>query len=323
MLSYPDFKQKQIVFAFVSRGDKLFFRNDNIVIKNDEGIRHQSSAYKLFALFIVGNMSITTGLLQRAKRFGFSLFLMTHSFRLYGSLLSGIEGNFLLRGKQYRYTGDEIARYLVENKINHQIEQLQKHRNKSEELKKVIEKLKSYHQSIADTKPSSQDLLGIEGSASKLYFKHMFDNIEWQGRQPRAKRDIANVLLDIGYTLLFHMVDALLSVYGFDTYKGVYHKEFYQRKSLVTDIMEPFRPYIDMRIRKAFNRGEINTIHFVKVNGQYTLSYKASKPYIGFMLSEIISHKDMMFLFVQRYYRAFMKELPIGSYPILKGGKVC
>jgi len=323
MLSYPDFKQKQIVFAFVSRGDKLFFRNDNIVIKNDEGIRHQSSAYKLFALFIVGNMSITTGLLQRAKRFGFSLFLMTHSFRLYGSLLSGIEGNFLLRGKQYRYTGDAIARYLVENKINHQIEQLQRRRNKSEALIKAIEKLKTYYQNIADTKPESQDLLGIEGSASKLYFKHIFDNIEWQGRQPRAKRDIANVLLDIGYTLLFHMMDALLNVYGFDTYKGVYHKEFYQRKSLVTDIMEPFRPYIDMCIRKAFNLGQIDATDFVKVNGQYTLSYKTSKHYVALLLREIIEHKEVMFLFVQRYYRAFMKELPIESYPKLKGGVVC
>jgi CRISPR-associated protein Cas1 len=215
MLSYPDFKQKQVLFVFVSRGDKLFFRNDNIVIKNDDGIRHQSSAYRLFAVFIVGNMSITTGLLQRAKRFGFSLFLMTHSFRLYGSLVSGIEGNFLLRGKQYAYADDAIARYLVEQKITQQIEQLKKRRDKSADLKLAIEQLDTYRRQIVSQLPDSQNLLGIEGSASKLYFKHMFDHLDWKGRQPRAKRDIANVLLDIGYTLLFHMIDALLNVYGF------------------------------------------------------------------------------------------------------------
>jgi len=323
MLSYPDFKQKQIVFAFVSRGDKLFFRNDNIIIKNEDGIRHQSSAYRLFALFIVGNMSITTGLLQRAKRFGFSIFLMTHSFRLYGSLTSGIEGNFLLRGKQYAYKSDEIARYLVENKIGHQIEQLKKRRDKSNSLSEAIVKLQQYHQSIDVQKPNAQDLLGIEGSASKLYFKHMFDNIDWNGREPRAKRDITNLLLDIGYTLLFHMIDALLNIYGFDTYKGVYHKEFYQRKSLVTDMMEPFRPWIDARIRKAYNLGQINPVDFIKVDGQYMLSYKASKPYVGFLLEEIIKHKEVMFIFVQRYYRAFMKELTIEQYPKFTGGKIC
>jgi len=323
MLSYPDFKQKQIVFAFVSRGDKLFFRNDNIIIKNEDGIRHQSSAYRLFALFIVGNMSITTGLLQRAKRFGFSVFLMTHSFRLYGSLISGIEGNFLLRGKQYAYKSDVIARYLVENKIDHQIEQLKKRRDKSMPLSDAINQLKRYHESIAGNQPDAQNLLGIEGSASKLYFKHMFDNINWKGREPRAKRDITNVLLDIGYTLLFHMIDALLNIYGFDTYKGVYHKEFYQRKSLVTDIMEPFRPWIDARIRKAYNLGQVDPVDFIKINGQYTLSYKASKPYVSLLLEEIIKQKEVMFVFVQRYYRAFMKELPIEQYPNLKGGRVC
>ncbi len=323
MLSYPDFKQKQIVFAFVSRGDKLFFRNDNIIIKNDEGIRHQSSAYKLFALFIVGNMSITTGLLQRAKRFGFSIFLMTHSFRLYGSLLSGIEGNFLLRSKQYHYKGDEIARYLIENKINHQIEQLTKRRQKSEALIDAISQLKTYHANISLQQPDAQNLLGIEGSASKLYFKHMFDNVRWNGRLPRAKRDSVNVLLDIGYTLLFHMIDALLNIYGFDTYKGVYHKEFYQRKSLVTDIMEPFRPYIDARIRKAFALDQVHERDFMKIDEQYILSYQKSKPYVGFLLDEIVKRKDVMFLFVQRYYRAFMKELPVAQYPKLIKGAIC
>ena len=323
MLSYPDFKQKQIVFAFVSQGDKLFFRNDNIVIKNDDGIRHQSSAYRLFALYIVGNMSITTGLLQKAKRFGFSIFLMTYSFRLYGALISGIEGNFLLRKKQYGYEGNEIACYLVKNKISHQIDQLKKRREKNNELKAAIKKLQQYRESIVIQKPTSQDLLGIEGSASKLYFKHIFDNIEWRGRQPRAKRDITNVLLDIGYMLLFHMIDALLNIYGFDTYKGVYHKEFYQRKSLVTDIMEPFRPWIDDRIRKAYNLGQIKKEDFLKIDGQYILSYKNSKHYVAFLLDEIIAHKEVMFLFVQRYYRAFMKGLPVENYPVITEGRVC
>jgi CRISPR-associated protein Cas1 len=323
MLSFPDFKNKQIVFAFVSRGDKLFFRNDNIVIKNSNGIKHQSSAYKLFALFIVGNMSITTGLLLKAKRFGFSIFMMTHSFRLYASLISKIEGNFLLRSKQYSYEGDEIARYLIAQKINQQIEQLNKFRNKSDDLKNCIKQLKDYKNQIETTKPNAQNLLGIEGSASKLYFKYVFNDLEWKGRQPRAKRDIVNLLLDIGYTLLFHMIDALLNIYGFDTYKGVYHKEFYQRKSLVTDIMEPFRPFIDYRIKKAFNLGQINKSDFIKVDGKYMLTYKNSKHYVAILLEEIMQHKDMMFLFIQKYYRAFMKNLDIEMYPKIKEEKIC
>ena len=73
MLSLPDFEEKTVIFALLSRDDKLSFKNDNVIIKNDGVIKHQSSCYRLFALFIVGHATITTGLLQRAKKFGFSI----------------------------------------------------------------------------------------------------------------------------------------------------------------------------------------------------------------------------------------------------------
>ena len=58
----------------------------------------------------------------------------------------------------------------------------------------------------------------------------MFSNVSWKGRKPRIKCDYVNVTLDIGYNLLFNMVDSLLQVYGFDVYCGIYHKEFYMIK---------------------------------------------------------------------------------------------
>jgi len=62
MLSAPDFKQKQMIIAQLSRGEKLSFKNDNLVIKNADGdIRHQSTCYRLFALFIVGHLTVTSG----------------------------------------------------------------------------------------------------------------------------------------------------------------------------------------------------------------------------------------------------------------------
>ena len=89
MLSLPDFKQKQIVFVFISYGEKLSFKNDNIIVKDSEGkIRHQSTCYKLFALYIVGHVTVTSGLLQRSERFGFTLVFMSHHLRVYGIWIS-------------------------------------------------------------------------------------------------------------------------------------------------------------------------------------------------------------------------------------------
>ncbi len=323
MLSAPDFKQKQIIVALVSQGEKLSFKNDNLIISNTDGIRHQSSCYRLFALFIVGHATITTGLLQRAKKFSFSITLLSHGLIPYGSWLAQAEGNVILRKKQYNYQGTAIAKHLVSNKIVQQIRALKKRRKKSEELKQALSSLQRYQDKLLINNYDLQEILGFEGVASRVYFKHMFDDMDWKGRKPRAKQDITNLLLDIGYTQLFHFIDALLNLYGFDTYQGVYHQVFYQRKSLVCDLVEPFRVLIDQRVRKAYKLNQIHREDFLFINGQYRIFGKQSQPYIAFLLKALLKHKQEIFLYVQSYYRAFMQEKEIDSYPIFIGDKLC
>lgn len=94
MLNANDFKKKQIIFLFTNEGDKLSFLNDNIIVKNKEGeIKYQSTCYRLFMICVVGNISITSGLIQRSKKFGFSICLMTTTFKMYEILGARMEGN--------------------------------------------------------------------------------------------------------------------------------------------------------------------------------------------------------------------------------------
>ena len=318
MLSAPDFEQKKIIVAMLSHGERMSFKNDNIIITGKDGVRHQSSCYRLFALFIIGHITITSGLLQRAKKFGFSITLMTHGLIPYGSWMAQAEGNVLLRRKQYAYDKLDIARYLIKNKIEQQESALKARRKKSEALKKAIQNIKEYKQRLDSTKLDLQEILGIEGIASRVYFAHMFDEMNWKGRKPRVKHDVTNLLLDIGYTQLFHMMDALLNLYGFDTYQGVYHQTFYQRKSLVCDLVEPFRATIDLQVRKSFKLGQIRESDFSYVNGQYRIFGEKAKPYITLLLKALLEHKQEMFMYVQSYYRAFMKEKCIADYPVFE-----
>ena len=319
MMSLPDFKQKQIILALLNMGEKLSFKNDNIVITDVDGkIKHQSTCYKLFALFIIGHISITSGLLQRAKKFGFSITMFSYGLIPYGTWQYKTEGNFLLRQKQYDYNSTDIAKHLVSNKIYRQVHYLEKRREKSLELKDAINHLYHYKELLNDNL-NFQEILGVEGVSSRLYFTYMFDNMNWNGRSPRTKKDIINLLLDIGYMQLFHIIDAMLNLYGFDTYKGVYHKEFYQRKSLVADIIEPFRSIVDYEIRKAYNLGQIKEDDFDFIDGQYKLFGDKAKPYITLLLNAILEYKNEIFLYIQQYYRAFMRDKPISAYPFFIG----
>ena len=141
-----------------------------------------------------------------------------------------------------------------------------------------------------------------------------FDNVQWNGRKPRIKSDYVNVVLDIGYTMLFNIVDAMLQVYGFDTYYGVFHKCFYMRKSLVCDIMEPIRPIIDYEVRKAINLGQCKIDDFEKYNEHWCLKYKNNPQYIQFLMQAIMEYKDEIFMYIQSYYRYFMKMKSVSEF---------
>jgi len=98
-----------------------------------------------------------------------------------------------------------------------------------------------------------------------------------------------------------------LKLFGFDTYKGVYHTLFFQRKSLACDLMEPFRPLIDKEILKAYNLKQIDEKDFSFKNGSYSLSWKNQAKYSKIFLGMLVSQKSHIFRYIRDYYRYFMR----------------
>ncbi|MDO4549723.1 MAG: type V CRISPR-associated endonuclease Cas1 [Planctomycetia bacterium] len=318
MLEAPSFVKKQILFAFLNQGDKLTFQNDNVVIRDAENkIRHQSTCYRLFALYVVGHTTLTTGLIQRAAKFGFSIIFLTGGFRIYHRISSRHEGNTLLHRMQYQYTSLDLARHILSNKIRSQRTVLHGQREKSPALKAAIRLLDEYLHQLP-THDDLNALMGVEGAAARIYFPNHFNDIPWTRRQPRVKADWINSLLDIGYTILFTFIESLLEIYGFDLYCGVMHKEFYMRKSLVCDLVEPFRPLIDQQIKKSIHLRQFQEKDFTVINHSYQLEWKHSPRYSQILLQAILKRREEIFKYIQSYYRAFMRQKPISQYPIFE-----
>lgn len=315
MLSFPDFKAKSIVVVNAIEKEKMAIKNDNFVVKDvDNKIILQLSCHKMLSLWLIGNFSLTSVLLKKSKKHGFSIVLLTSTFRNLGVWNAGTEGNFLLRYKQYHQSNYEIAKKLVYNKIENQRNVLKSFRKKTLLEKDAIHLLRFQLEKV-EIVNHFKTLLGIEGVASKIYFSTFFHNFNWQGRKPRSKQDITNLLMDMGYSYLFYFIENMLLLYGFDLYKGVYHQNFYQRKSLVCDLVEPFRVIIDKRIRKAYNLNQINEDDFMQKNNQYYLNFKKSKPYTKWLIESILEYKEAIFLYCRAYYRAFIREKDIEEYP--------
>ncbi len=306
MMSLPDFKEKQllVIAAKDAAENRLQFKNENICFTQDGNIVNQLSCHKVFAVFIVGDFSLTTVLIRNCQQYGVSLFLLKDNFLSYASIISTASGNYLLREKQYASSRDfSIAKRVVINKLVNQ--QILLKNTTSIEAKRVFEK--EIEKKMENTL-TSKELLGIEGSATKLYFQEYFKEMNWYRRLPRAKVDVNNLLMDIGYTMLFNFVDALLNLYGFDTYKGVYHTLFFQRKSLVCDIVEPFRCIIDKQIVKSYNLKQIDKKDFLCLKGKYSLSYDKQKKYIRIFSEAIMDRKEELFSYVRDYYYCIMND---------------
>lgn len=264
---------------------------------------------KILALFIIGPITITTPLLEKCKKFNVALVVMKSNLRPVFFWANHAEANFLLHQKQYLFEKNDIsfAREIVRNKILNQ--------------KKTLEKIKLKNPKILQARQSCEDalnnlggvedynaLMGIEGYISKCFFDSYYEGFNWSVRLPRAKNDMINATLDIGYTILFNYVEVFLRLFGFDPYVGVYHRLWFKRKSLVCDIMEPFRCLIDAKVRKALNLKQIKEEDFNIVKREYLLKFEKYSDYSALFYQELVNYKNDVFKFVQSYYRAFMKE---------------
>lgn len=322
MLSSQDFRQKNILLCFASEGHKARIKNDNILIERitdnekAEAIL-QISCLKVFSLWVVGHATLTSGILSASKKYNFSIVLFNYGFRPFGVWNSGTEGNFLLRKSQYHYNGTYIARQLIQNKIRNQLALVRTVRHSGEHKSEALHLLQKQLENISAAS-DLKTILGIEGTASKVFFNFWFRGIPWHGRKPRTKIDFLNTTLDIGYTFLFSYLEALLNLYGFDIYQGVYHRNFYQRKSLVCDIMEPFRCIIDRAVRKAYGLRQLKEEDFELRQNRWYLKNEKSKEYARWLLESILEHKEDIFLYVQKYYRCFIRQKDIKEYPVFE-----
>jgi CRISPR-associated protein Cas1 len=307
---------KQLIVLESDLAKRFSFSHDNLKVVDETGKTVlQHSCHRIFAIFVIGDGTVTTVLIKNLKKHGISTVFLAYNLKVTFSFLPESRGNFLLREKQYRHEQNlSIAKQLIANKIENQIFLMQSLRYRTSEENEAIETTRS----ILERVPHVQDageLLGIEGNAAKHYFSTYFKNTPLTGRKPRCKSDPYNLLLDIGYTYLFNYIEANLELYGFDTYYGVFHTPFYQRKSLVCDIVEPFRCVIDRRLRKAHNLKQINLEDFEFTNGQYVLKRGFAKKYTALFFRDILDNKEAIFLFIQAYYRSFMHGKPLETYP--------
>ena len=136
------------------------------------------------------------------------------------------------------------------------------------------------------------ELLGIEGSAARIYFEHFGGMLKVEGegerlafdfqqRNRRPPRDPVNALLSFAYSLLTKDLTIVCHSIGFDPFIGFYHQPRFGRPALALDLMEGFRPLVaDSAVLSAVNTRMVTAGDFIRVGDAVALTPAGRKGFI-------------------------------------------
>ncbi len=111
------------------------------------------------------------------------------------------------------------------------------------------------------------DLLGIEGMATRLYYRALAEIVPkpfgFHGRTRHPPRDPVNSLMSYGYGILYGVIRTALVRAKLSPFYGVLHSDYRKQEPLVYDFIEEFRqPVVDRTVLTLINRQQIEPAQF-------------------------------------------------------------
>lgn len=146
------------------------------------------------------------------------------------------------------------------------------------------------------------DKTNREGHAAKVYFNALFGNDFTR----EDDTDEINFALNYGYAVLLSSVSREIVSNGYLTQIGIFHDNVFNELNLASDLMEPFRPFIDQTVMKMQfdNFGHEEKVHIIKflenkviIEGKEQFLSNALKIYVKSVLDAIDANIPEMIKF--------------------------
>ncbi len=253
----------------------------NVVVSADGKEIFRIPIQNIESIITFGYQGASPGLMKLCVDNHVNLSFYAPNGRFIARICGSVNGNVLLRRKQYRLIDDQefslnIASLIIAAKIYNSRACLRRF-VRDYPGKPGIETV-SHNSDILKQKyrlarqASTLDVLrGIEGDAAAVYFKafpHLIINKNPQfifsTRNRRPPTDIVNAMLSFGYSLLANDCSSALEGVGLDPAAGFMHSFRPGRNSLALDIMEEFRSYIvDRFVLTMINNRQITPSDFI------------------------------------------------------------
>jgi CRISPR-associated protein Cas1 len=264
-----------------------------IIDKKDIEIKLQNNAIKfdnknipikLIDFLIINHKTIlhSSDILQLNKS-NISILIISYNNDNFSLIQSKNAKNSHYKLFQYQTLSNKlnIAKNIIRQKIISHINHLSKYGmilDESHYTQKIL---------LADT---IDELLGIEGSFSREYFKNYFmllpKTLHKSKRTKRPPLDPVNALLSYWYSLYYFIITARLLSFGLEPYISYLHTPFREHYSLSSDLLEFFRANINEAVLQIFKNNILQKSDFTYKKGVY-LKYEGRKKIWKYFVSLI------------------------------------
>jgi CRISPR-associated protein Cas1 len=269
-----------------SQGFRVGKSGEVIQVRDGDSLKQEVRLGEVSQINLFGNVQLSTQAVQAFCAAEVPVCYFSQGGWFYG-ITSGLNArNVFLRYRQFMSAEHEaialrLSRKLVAGKIRNQRTLLQ--RNHIEPPEGALRQLKVLAEK-AETVTELDSLLGIEGSAARVYFGELAGmlksgedhedahrgaptefSFDFTQRNRRPPRDPVNALLSLAYSILAKDLTITCYALGFDPYWGFYHQPRFGRPALALDLMEPFRPLIaDSVVLTAINTRMVTAADFIR-----------------------------------------------------------
>lgn len=266
-------------------------------------------------------MTISTPLLDFCGQRGISITFLSPHGHFYGRFYGPVNGNVLLRKKQYESIacsafGTQLVRDILLCKIKNSKIVLLRAARKNEEAAQLLTTAANSLSQLAvqlEICTSIGSMRGIEGAAATAYFSQ-FDSMlhspagfQFGTRSRRPPKNEVNAVLSFVYTRLTREICSALETVGLDPAAGYLHTLRPGRPSFALDLIEELRaPLCDRFTLSLLNLGQLGAKDFEKDSEAVFLNERGRRT----VLSSWQKRKT------ETIQHPFLREkLPIGMIP--------
>ncbi len=282
------------------KGELFLFRIDERKV--------ELAARKIKSILITTGCHFSSDSILLATEHNIDIVLMDKYGKPYGRFWNGKMGSTAaIRRAQLEYSESDDGLFVVKNwtitKLKNQENFLKEllHRRSGQEniFNPAIEKLKENQRKLDNLSGNIDEIrgtiMGYEGSAAAAYWKVLGklppEQFKFTNRSQHPAVDPVNAMINYSYGVLYSKVERACIIAGLDPYIGFLHTDNYNKKSLVFDMIEPFRNYADKIVMKLFTGRQCRNSMFRKESSGSIILEKSAKELLLSKFNEYMDEK--------------------------------